>query len=108
MDKLSFYTGKEIAHVEWWLHDCDLPALTWARLRAFDDGTADACWTEGTTLYGFSAPEFAGYFMAEDEYRRVSSLDDEDAVGLGVNFSVAVPPTWTDTSAQPFEYSGTY
>jgi len=56
--------------VKWWLHDCDPTALTWARLRVFDDNTSDACWNNGGTLYGFDEPRYAGYFLAEDEYRQ--------------------------------------
>jgi len=69
------------------------------------DGTADACWSEGTTLYGFSAPEFAGYFLAEDEYRR---LNPADSAEFGSDLAAVAPPTWKDTTAQLFEYLGTY
>jgi hypothetical protein len=94
--------------VEWWLHDCDLPSLTWARLRVFNDGTADACWADRAKLYGFAAREFAGYFLAEDEYLRFSGLDKSDALDRGVDLASIEPPVWTDSPEQPFEYLGTY
>jgi hypothetical protein len=104
----QFYSGKSVILTEWWLHDCDLPALTWARLRVFDDGTSDASWEEGGTLYGFDSQEYAGLFLAEDEYIRFDRMDAEDEREHGLRLSDIAPPTWADRPAQPFEYLGTY
>lgn len=108
MTKAEFYRDKQVASVEWWLDDCALPALTWARLRVFADGTADACFEDGGTLYGFDHPRSAHYFLAEDEYRRLCSMDDEDDREHGVRFAELKPPKWADRSSQEFKYFGTY
>ncbi|MBA4020244.1 MAG: hypothetical protein C0483_24040 [Pirellula sp.] len=104
----KFYQGKSVAAVEWWLHDCDLPALNWARLRVFADGTADACWAEGTKLFGFDSREYAGNFLAEDEYIRFANWDGEDERDYGVRAADVRVPEWTDRPGQIFEYLGTY
>ena len=31
-----------LARVEWWLHECDLPAQTWARMRVFGSPVQEA------------------------------------------------------------------
>jgi hypothetical protein len=108
MDKADFYRGKHVVSVEWWLDDGALPSQVWARLRVFSDGTADACWQEGTTLYGFSSRKFAGYFLAEDEYRPFDHLEDEDLREFGLTKSAIAPPLWPDPEEQPFSYKGTY
>ncbi len=108
MEKSAFYRAKSIVRTEWWVHECDLPLLTWARLRVFNDGTADACWAEGTKLYGFDAEEFAGFFLLEDEYLRFASLDVDDAREYGLELPAIVAPSWIDSSEQKFEYLGTY
>src|SRR5262245_35465149 len=96
MTKAEFYRGKQVASTEWWLHDCDLPGFTWARLRVFADGMADACWEDGGTLYGFDEARFAGYFLSEDEYRRIADMDAEDEREYGIRFTEVSPPTWLD------------
>jgi len=108
MTKNDFYAGQRIISVEWWLHDCDLPALTWARLRVFDDGTADANWEDGGILYAFDEPRFAGHFLAEDEYRRLSGMDADDEQQHGIRFSEIRPPAWSDSPDQGFKYLGMY
>lgn len=104
MTKEDFYRGKDVASVEWWLHDCDLPALTWARLRVFKDGSADVCWEEGGTLYGFDKREFAAYYLSEDEYGRLAGKDQE----YGIRFAELTPPVWLDPTEQTFKYLGSY
>ncbi len=84
MEKSAFYRAKSIVRTEWWVHECDLPVLTWARLWVFNDSTADACWAEGATLYGFDAEEY------------------------DLELPAIVPPLWIDSSEQKFEYLGTY
>ncbi len=108
MSKNEFYGGKSVVAVEWWLHDCDLPKLTWARLRLFDDGTADVCWEEGTTLYGFDDQQYAGYFLAEDEYRRFAAMDEGDEREYDLKLSEITAPSWLDRSDQEFTYVGSY
>jgi hypothetical protein len=109
MTKAEFYAGKSIARLEWWLNSCDLPErLVWARLRVFDDGTADACWEEGGRLYGFDAREYAGYFLSEDEYTCFNTMDDADARDWGIRRAVITLPSWHDRLDQSFKYYGTY
>jgi hypothetical protein len=108
MTKDSFYRGKQVVTIEWWVSDCDLPRLVWARLRVFGDGTADACCEEGGTLFGFNEQPFAGYFLAEDEYRRFACMDEDDEREYGIRLAEIRPPSWSDRPDQPFEYLGTY
>lgn len=103
----DFYRGKTIQTTEWWISDCDLPRLVWARLRIFDDGTADACWEEGGKLYGFDSATFASNFLAEDEYVRFDGLGDEDSIEHGCELADATVPSWTDIATE-FEYLGSY
>jgi len=106
--KQDFYAGKRIASVEWWLAHCNLPEIVWARLRVFDDGTADACRDEGGTLYGFDEELYAGYFLGEDEYIPFSSMDAEHEQEFGIVLDEIQMPSWSDRIDQAFTYLGTY
>ncbi len=108
MTKEEFYRNKTITSIDWWLDDCALPKLVWVRRRVFSDGTADACWEEGGTLYGFDESRFAGYFLSEDEYRRLSSFDSEDECEFGLRLSEIEPPVFVDQEDQAFRYLGVY
>ncbi len=94
--------------MEWWLHDCDLPALRWARLRVFTDGSADACWEEAGTLFGFDQHEFAAFYLSEDEYGRLAGKHQEDDQEHGIRFAELTPPVWLDQPGQIFKYIGKY
>ncbi|MBD2090605.1 hypothetical protein H6F67_12145 [Microcoleus sp. FACHB-1515] len=108
MDKRSFYAGKTVVKVEWWLSNCSpYPDLYWARLRVFSDGSADAAWAE-SQVYGFDREEYAGYFLSEDEYMRFDSMDEEDEADIGVKKSEISPPAWQSDESAAFEYLGTY
>jgi hypothetical protein len=106
--KEQFYRGRSIVGVEWWLSECSLPQLAWARLRVLDDGTADACFGMGETLYGFADRRHASYFLLEDEYISLVGIDQEDEREHGVRAAEITPPTWEDRESQNFEYLGTY
>ncbi len=107
MDKRSFYEGKTLAQVEWWLSYCsEYPDLAWARLRVFSDGSADATFEE-SKVYGFATREYAGYFLSEDEYIPLVSMDAQDEAGIGAKKADISPPSWDDVRAE-FEYLGTY
>jgi hypothetical protein len=108
VDRDAFYHDKTIESTEWWVSDCDLPQLTWARLRVFHDGTADACWTEGGKLYGFDSSECAGFFLLEDEYVRFNGLDEEDEKEFGIRLEDIIMPFRTDDAESGFEYLGSY
>ncbi len=108
MDKRSFYAGKTLAKVEWWLSYCsEYPNLAWARLRVFSDGSADAAFDE-SKVYGFDDRKYAGYFLGEDEYIPIDSMYEQDEADIGVKESDISPPTWEDDARSEFEYLGRY
>jgi hypothetical protein len=108
VDKNSFYDGKALTEVEWWIsYACEYPQLCWGRLRVFSDGTADACFSE-SEVYGFADRDSAGNFLAEDEYVRFATLDEEDEKMICVKASEISPPSWGDSKSAKFEYLGHY
>jgi hypothetical protein len=109
MTKDEFYRSKAVVSTEWWLDTGWLPdTLSWARLRVFNDGSADACWAEGDRLYGFDDRQFARYFLSEDEYDRFDTMDAEDELEYGIVVATIEPPSWVDRVDQAFEYLGQY
>ncbi|MBG1270515.1 hypothetical protein [Nostoc sp. WHI] len=109
MTKEEFYWSKHIVAIEWWLHECDLlDKLTWARLRVFDDGTADSCFDDGGKLYGFENRNSAGYILSEDEYISFEGMDEEDEQEYGIKLAEIYTPVWLDNPDQLFEYLGSY
>ena len=105
--KAEFYKGKTITEVEWWMsYACQYPELYWGRLRVLSDGSADAAFDEAN-VYGFDNREYAGHFLAEDEYTPFATLAAEDEEMSGATASQMSPPNWSDTSAK-FKYLGTY
>ena len=103
----DFYAYKALVKTEWWLSSCDpSPDLLWARLRVFSDGTADAAF-DSTHSYGFDSETYAMYYLSEDEYIRLTTLDEEDEIELNVQASQLVPPIWPDKS-DSFQYIGKY
>ena len=107
IDKHSFYEGKPLKEVEWWISWAALPDVSWARLRVFSDGSADAAFDE-STVYGFNDRKYAGYFLGEDEYSPISELEDEDQKRLPTELAALSPPSWSDTDAAKFTYLGEY
>ncbi len=108
LSKEEFYQNKSIVKIEWWLHSCDLPSLTWARLQVFSDGTADSCFDPNDTLYGFSTRDSASHFLSEDEFIELSQMDHDDEKEYGFVIASIIPPVWPSDSNQEFEYLGTY
>ncbi|HVJ16425.1 MAG TPA: hypothetical protein VM686_13380 [Polyangiaceae bacterium] len=107
--KSQFYQGKTVVSVFWYLHDCDLPEkLTWARLRVFDDGSADSTFSADSTAFGFVEECYASYILTEDEYVCFSTFDDENDVRHGTSRHEITPPDWIDGPDKPFEFLGTY
>lgn len=118
--KAAFYKDKTVVAVEWWIGVGSTPwEQFWSRLRVFSDGTADACWEEEGSLYGFDSRDYASYFFSEDEYRRVAireagedrfrfrwDADDEQEYEIRANELRL--PNWKDDPMQGFEYLGTY
>jgi len=102
----EFYAGKTVATTEWWLSQVSFPALYWGRLRVFSDGSADATF-DGRVVAGFESREFAGFYLAADEFTRLATLDAEDEADLGRPASTLVPPEWPERP-ESFKYLGTY
>lgn len=108
MTKTEFYSGKTVAETEWWLNVEWLPELVWGRLRVFNDGSADACFAEGVTVYGFENREHAGRFLAQDDLAPFSGLGGEDEEEFGITLAEIQTPTWEDSPEQDFMYLGTH
>jgi hypothetical protein len=109
MTKTEFYLGKTVHRVLWYLHEPDLPTvLNWARLRVFDDGTADSTFSADGIAYGFESENYAGYILTEDEYICFSEFDADDEKETGISSAHVGVPEWADAPAKPFEYLGTY
>lgn len=72
----------------------------------FADGSADATF-DGREVVGFEGPEYAGFYLSEDEYAPLATLDEEDETELGRPASTLVPPLWPERPAS-FRYLGTY
>src|SRR5262245_11684302 len=62
---------------EWWLDESSLPDLAWARVRVFEDGSADVFDCDGRTRRFRSAAE-ARCSLLEDEYARFESVDRQE------------------------------
>jgi hypothetical protein len=106
LTKTEFYNGKWLAETEWWLNPEWLPELVWGRLRVFNDGTADACFAEGVTLYAFENRENAGRLLAQDDLSRFSDLGEAEEEEFGIRLAEIEPPTWADPAEQDFVYVG--
>jgi hypothetical protein len=106
---MSVDRSKTIVEVEWWLEWAGLPErLTWARLRVFQDGTADVSFGPDGGIYGFDNRTYAGYFLSADEFQPLETMDEEDEAEYGIVVESLVPPVWEDSDNQPFKYLGTY
>ncbi|MDZ8110662.1 MAG: hypothetical protein RM338_34380 [Nostoc sp. DedQUE12a] len=77
------FQQKSILKETWWLMWCSFPNLNWARLRTYDDFSAEILDCDGSK-YTFSSGEEARYFLMEDEYTQFESLDQEDEQELGI------------------------
>ena len=66
-----------VVRMEWWLDVTGLPDLLWARLSAFVDGHADVLDLDGE-LHEFAAQHDARYWLLEDEYEPLESVNDDD------------------------------
>jgi len=108
-NKAEFYDGKMVTKVLWYLHEVELPgSLRWARLRVFDDGSADCTFSNEGVAFAFVDQRSATHLLTEDEYVCFSTFDDENDAEYGTNRRTIVPPTWVDPPDKPFEYLGTY
>lgn len=108
MTKSEFYKDKSVIETEWWLNAEALPDLVWARLRVFDDGTADACFSEGMTLYGFENRDYAANLLATDDLVRFGEWGEEEVEEFGIRLAEIEIPHWADPPDQVFVYAGKY
>jgi hypothetical protein len=110
MTEADFYSGKLVTEVVWYLDECALPeALYWARLRIFDDGTADVFWDDqNSTAYGFDNRTYASYFLGEEEFIRFGDWDADDEQAYGVRAADLAVPDWSSHSGHNFRHYGTY
>jgi hypothetical protein len=102
----EFYDQKTVSITEWWVCWASFPSVHWGRLRVFWDGSADATF-DGRNVVGFARREYAGFYLAEDEFSPVNALDAEDEADLGRPASTLVPPDWPERP-ESFRYLGTY
>jgi hypothetical protein len=85
LGKHSFYEGKTLNALEWWIsYTCEFPELSWGRLRLFSDDSADV-WFGESHIYGFNNRHSAENFLAEDEYTRFATLDEEEETDYAVH-----------------------
>ncbi|MBN3876322.1 hypothetical protein [Nostoc sp. JL23] len=81
------FKQKSIIKENWWLMSCSFPNLNWARLRTYDDLSAEILDCDGSK-YTFSNEEEARYFLMEDEFTQFESLDREDEQEIGISLSL--------------------
>jgi hypothetical protein len=95
--------------VLWYLHDNDVPEnLSWARLRVFDDDSADCTFSNEGVAFGFVDERSARHLLTEDEYVCFGRFGDEDDAEYGTDRHRIEPPDWSDPPDKRFEYLGTY
>jgi hypothetical protein len=82
----------EVTRVGWWLGVGGLPDLLWARLQVFSDGSAEVLDLDGR-VHRFPSEQAARYWLLEDEYEPLDSLDDEDLRYGGLSRDDLVPPS---------------
>jgi hypothetical protein len=96
----DFYRGKHVAHEEWFVNDLDL--VTWARLRVFNDGTADV-WEQGSTISGFVDESHARFYIGEGHYVDLPFLEQQ-----GDSPRSPTPTEQADAAGQSFRYYGVW
>ncbi|MBD2677083.1 MULTISPECIES: hypothetical protein [Nostoc] len=85
------FQQKSILKETWWLMSSSFPNLNWARLRTYDDLSAEILDCDGSK-YTFSNEEEARYFLMEDEFTQFESLDREDEQEIGISLSLVDIP----------------
>jgi len=107
MNVYDFYYDRKITSIEWWLEWAYQPGeLKWARLRMFDNETADVCFGPGMVAYGFHNRTSAAHFLSEDEYSPLAAMNEEDRREYAlIDFA---PPKWTVDCSNGFRYLGIY
>jgi hypothetical protein len=75
----------------WWLDTSGLPDLLWARLTVFSDGAAEVLDLDGRRTR-FANVDDARYFLLEDEYETVDSIDLNEFADAGLPARPPRPP----------------
>jgi hypothetical protein len=95
---------KNLIKEQWWLMSCDFPDLNWARLRVYDDSSAEIFDCDGST-YSFSDEQEARWDLVEDEYQEFNDLDQDDEQDLGISLSsIKLPSGETEAELLPQMY----
>jgi hypothetical protein len=81
----------EIVKEEWWLMESSFPNLNWARLQVFASGASEVFDMDGARHH-FESELDAKYWLLEDEFRLLSSLDAEDEEEGEIDLSKIYPP----------------
>jgi hypothetical protein len=76
----------------WWLMTCDSPDLNWARLRVYQDGSADIFDCDGRTTT-FASTEAAERHLREDEYTLLEEVEPDEQAMLCSVWDDIFPPT---------------
>ena len=88
----------------WWLMECSLPDLNWARLRVARDGSAEVFDCDGKT-HRFPSDAAARLWLAEDEFVAFDDLEAAELVEQGLDPSRVRPPSGaSDTALLPLMY----
>ena len=64
----------------------DFPDLHWSRLQVYEDDTVEVLQPDGK-IYKFDGEEEARWFLLEDDYYSLDTLDAEDEEELGMPIS---------------------
>lgn len=92
-----------VLELEWWIMDCGLPDLIWARLRSWTDGTADVL-TTGGELDRFPSRDEAVSWLCEDEFRDLEVFNQgEFEIGLDLPF-IWPPEGESDAALAPLMF----
>jgi hypothetical protein len=94
---------KVLLKEEWWLDwyvldDDQFVDVTWAKIQVFNDLLAEVFDMDGRTMY-FEDEASAANELSEDDYRRLTNLDEEDEQDLGISLNDLEPPVIYDKQA---------
>ena len=93
----DFYRGKKAVCEEWFVNEGDLQS--WARLRVFQDGTADV-WDHGE-LWGFVNEASARFMIGEGHYVDLTVLKS-----IGKKPKCQPPRNIADATRETFHFGG--
>ena len=97
MNKTTSLSGDRLASDTWWIASLG-SALTWARLRVQQAGSAEVFDCDGATVT-YDSDDSARAALLDADYFALDGLDEDDAARLGVSLAMLQPPSAT-TDAQ--------